>query len=209
MSMNIAVVAASGRSGKVFVEDALKAGHSISAGAHNANTLSPHPRLVVVECDATKKRDVENLIRGQDAVVSLIGHVKGSPRRVQTDAMNILHQAMRAEGIDRLVSLTGTGVRFPGDNVSIVDRILNGAIMIIDPQRIQDGKEHVELLQKSDLDWTVIRVLKLQNTNPKPFRLRLHGPAKWIVGRKEVAQAILRVLEERSFSKKAPIIGRR
>ena len=115
---------------------------------------------------------------------------------------------MKELDIKRLVSLTGTGVRFSADKISLIDRILNLSISIIDPARVKDGKNHVEVLKRSALDWTVIRVLKLQNVPPKPFELREHGPTKWYVGRQEVAQAVLQVLEQRSFIKQAPIIGR-
>ena len=56
----------------------------------------------------------------------------------------------------RLISLTGTGVRFPGDKITLIDRILNLSISIIDPKRIKDGKNHVTLLKNSDLDWYVM-----------------------------------------------------
>ena len=114
---------------------------------------------------------------------------------------------MQSQHVQRLVSLTGTGVRFAGDRITIADRILNLAITIIDPARIRDGKEHVEMIKKSRLDWTVIRVLKLQDVHPRPFVLSEHGPTKLYVSRKEVAQAVLQVLERHSFSQQAPIIG--
>ena len=206
--MNIAVIAANGRSGKVFVEQALAAGHSIRAGVHGKSELTTHADLEIVQCDATKKSEVENLIKGQDAVVSFIGHVKGSPAHVQTDAMRVLCTAMEHEGITRLISLTGTGVRFPGDKISLIDRILNTSIAVIDPKRIQDGKDHVVLLQQSSLEWTVIRVLKLQNIQPKSFSLKPGGPTKWVVGREEVAAAVLQVIEQDSFIRQAPIISK-
>ena len=206
--MNIAVVAANGGSGKVFVEYALNAGHSVRAGVRGTNTLAPHPNLTVVECDATNSNQVANLIDGQDAVVSFIGHVKGSPAHVQTDAMRTLSTEMHSRGITRLVSLTGTGVRFPGDHITLIDRFLNMGIGIVDPERIQDGKDHVALLQAGTLNWTVIRVLKLQNIAPKPFSLKAGGPTKVMVGREEVALATLQVLENGSFIKAAPIISR-
>ena len=206
--MNIAVIAANGRSGKIFVERALAAGHSIRAGVHRTNNLSAHSRLSVVACDATKQSDLQELIKGQDAVVSFIGHVKGSPPYVQTDAMRALIVALQAQGLRRVVSLTGTGVRFPGDHITMVDRILNVSIRLIDPARISDGQEHVEILKQSDLDWTILRVLKLQNTSPRPFVLREHGPTKWFVSREEVATAALQVLEQGSFIKQAPILSK-
>ncbi len=207
--MKIAVIAANGRSGRAFVEHALAAGHSIRAGVHLGGTFTAQTGLTIVECDATNLAEVEKLIEGQDAVVSFIGHVKGSPAHVQTDAMRVISTAMQQQGLTRLVSLTGTGVRFPGDAISIVDRILNASIGIIDPKRIEDGKDHVALLQQTSLDWTVIRVLKLQNIHPGPFSLKVNGPTKWVVGREEVARAVLQVLQDGSFVKEAPIISYR
>ena len=205
--MNIAVIAASGQSGKAFVEQALNAGHSVRAGVRRTNTLTSHPRLQIVTCDATNQTDVEALIKDQDAVVSCIGHVKNSPAQVQTEAMRTIVAVMQRQGMSRLVSLTGTGVRFPGDNINIMDRLLNSGILLVDPARIQDGKDHVALLQQTELAWTVIRVLKLQNTKLRPFHLTLHGPAKVIVSRQEVALAMLQVLEDETFIQQAPIVS--
>ena len=113
---------------------------------------------------------------------------------------------MKSAGIKRIVSLTGTGVRFPGDRITIADRFLNLGIGIVDPARIEDGKNHVEVLKASNLDWTIIRVLKLQNVSSEPFQLLQNGPTKIYVGRTEVAEAVLQVLEQSSFIRQAPII---
>lgn len=206
--MNIAVIAANGRSGNAFVKQALAAGHSVRAGVYKSNNLQEHPNLTIVECDATNKDDLANLIKGQDAAVSFIGHVKGSPAQVQTNTMRVLVEAMNEQNITRLVSLTGTGVRFPGDKITLMDRILNLSISIIDPARIKDGKDHVAFLQQTDLDWTIIRVLKLQNVKAKPFTLKQSGPTKLYVGRDEVAKATLQVLEQNTFICRAPIISK-
>lgn len=207
--MNIAVVAANSRSGKAFVELALQQGHSVRAGVYHTNTLAPHKNLSVLTCDATSQDDLENLLDGQDAVVSFIGHVKNSPATVQTDAIKAIVRAMKKLGMRRIISLTGTGVRLPGDRITFLDRILNASISLIDPNRVNDGKLHAKVLQESNLDWTIIRVLKLQNTKPKTFSLKSHGPTKLYVSRQDVARAALQVIEEQSFVKQAPIIGKK
>jgi putative NADH-flavin reductase len=208
IAMHIAVIAANGRTGKAFVREALAAGHRIRAGVFHGNDLPQHERLEVVPCDATDRQQLMRLVQGTDAVVSLIGHVKGSPARVQTEAMQALVSVMADLGTKRLVSLTGTGVRFPGDRITLIDRILNLAVGIVDPARVSDGREHVRVLQATDLDWTVIRVLKLQNVAARAFKLSANGPTKWYVGRREVAQAILQVLDQHSFVRQAPILCR-
>lgn len=206
--MKIAVIGANGRSGQAFVEQALAAGHYVNAGIRGRSFIKPHNNLAIVECDATNEAQLKNLLFGQDAVASFIGHVKSSEANVQTVAIQKVIFVSKQLGIERLVSLTGTGVRFTGDKISIIDRLLNLSISIIDPARVSDGKSHVEAIKASDLDWTVIRVLKLQNVAPKPFKLLNNGPTKWYVGRQEVAQAVLQVLEQRSFIQQSPIIGK-
>ena len=88
-----------------------------------------------------------------------------------------------------------------------MDYLLNAAVSLIDPARVQDGRDHAAVLQASQLDWTIIRVLKLQNVPARPFVLTPHGPTKLYVGRDEVAAAILQVLEQHTFVGEMPIIS--
>ncbi|HET9173939.1 MAG TPA: NAD(P)H-binding protein [Candidatus Saccharimonadales bacterium] len=206
--MKLAVIAASGRSGRAFIEQALAAGHDITANVHRRNTLPSHPHLTVMIGDATDAAYMEQLVVGNEAVVSLIGHTRRSPKDVQTKATEALIAAMQKQGVRRVVSLTGTGVRMPGDIIPLMDRVLNLGISLVDPARIRDGIRHAEILQTSNLEWTILRVLKLQNTKPRAFTLTEHGPAKVIVSRAEVAAAILEMLERDEFVRQAPIVSR-
>ena len=206
--MNIAVIAANGRLGSVFVEEALAAGHSVRAGIRGEHHLAAHPRLEIVQCDATDPTDLKNLLQNQQVVCSAIGHVKGSQADVQTQATRVLVEVMNLMGLKRFVDVTGTGVRFPGDKISLVDRFLNFGVGVVDPARVKDGIDHVEVLKSSDLDWTTIRILKLQNVEARPYILTLNGPTKWYVGRREVARALVEVIEKNTFLKQSPIISR-
>ncbi|MEO8105664.1 MAG: NAD(P)H-binding protein [Candidatus Saccharibacteria bacterium] len=206
--MKIAVIAANGRTGRAFVAAALRAGHQVRAGIHTHRSLVATPGLTFIECDATQEAEVTKLILGQDAVVSFIGHSRRSPADVQTNAMKVIVSAMDKLNQKRIISLTGTGVRFPNDKITLTDRILNMSIDIIDPKRVVDGINHVEVLKNSELDWTIIRVLKLTAGRKRQFSLHANGPTKPFVSRQEVAQAVLELLEQHSFIRNAPIIGR-
>jgi len=203
--MKIAVIAANGRSGREFVKKALQAGYQVRAGVFSS-LIPEEKNLEIISCNATDVEQMRDLIHGCDAVVSFIGHVKGSPDTVQTDAIKNAVEAMRSENIKRIISLTGTGVRLPEDNPGLVDKILNIAVNITDPKRINDGIMHAKVLRDSGLDWTIIRVLKLQNTKPKPFILKFNGPAKVITSRSEVADAVLIALADPKMVKQSPVI---
>jgi putative NADH-flavin reductase len=206
--MRIAVIAANGRLGTAFVEAALKAGHMVRAGVRGSHSFAVHPGLEVIECDATKPDELRALFANQDVVMSAIGHVKGSAPDVQTVATKAVVSVMNELNITRYVDVTGTGVRFAGDKVTLVDRFLNFGVGVADPARVKDGIDHQEVLKESDLDWTTVRVLKLQNVPKGSFSLQLHGPTKPYVGREEVAQALLQVIEKDSFIKQAPILSK-
>lgn len=205
--MKIAVLAASGRLGQAFVAEALARGHQVRAGIRSGEYFLQNSDLEVVYCDATNIDEVKVLIQDCDAVVSCIGHVKGSAPDVQTKATKVVIRAMGQSGINRFVDVTGTGVRMPGDAIPLIDYILNMAVKLVDPQRIADGIAHTHVLEKSDVDWTIIRVLKLQTNSKKPYKLLLHGPTKLYVSRQDTARAMLDVIESGSFIKQAPIIG--
>lgn len=206
--MKVAVIAANGRSGSVFVKEALAAGHTVRAGVYGQHSLPEHEKLEVLQCDATKPEDLTKLLAGCDTVASFIGHGKKSPAHVQTDAISLAIKTANKLGIKRIISLTGTGVRFPGDKITLIDRFLNFGIARVDPKRIKDGKDHVEVLKQSSLDWTIVRVLKLSNGTAGAFTLKIHGPAKLLTPREEVAKACLEALESEAYIKTAPVIGK-
>jgi hypothetical protein len=206
--MNIAIIAANGRLGKALVEAALADGHSVRAGTRGTSHFKDTPHLTAIPCDATNYYEVKALIKGQDVVFSCIGHVRNSLPDVQTIATKIIMKAMKELGVKRFITLTGTGVRQPGDRITLIDRCLNFGIMLLDRKRVIDGRRHVKVLEKSDSDWTVIRVLKLQFENNRPYTLRENGPTLPFVSRKEAARAMLEVAEKRTFIREMPIIAR-
>lgn len=206
--MTIAVVGAAGRTGRLFVAKALAAGHIVRAGYLVHNPFSAHENLVAMHCDATNRSDVSALLQNCDAVVSTLGHGKHTPPHMQRDAMRVITACMQQFGICRIVSLTGTGARQTGDTITIADRIMTAGMSIWDSARIQDGKDHIAVLQASNLDWTVLRVSKLQNMPARPFSLQIHGPAAFSTSRHEVAAAVLAILETKQFVQQTPMMSR-
>lgn len=207
--MKIAVIGSNGRTGRVFVAAALTAGHDIVAGVHHESRLQAHPRLTTLPCDATQQKEVAALIKDTDAVVMLLGHVRGSSPTVQTDATRVVIAEMKKAGVRRLVSLTGTGVRIKGDIIPWFDQLLNRLVEQIDPARIHDGRTHTEEIQRSELDWTIVRVLKLESHHTHDVAFTEHGPTSLWVSRTQVAQSILELLEAKTFLRSLPILSPR
>lgn len=207
VNKTIAIIAANGRTGQALVTVALETGMRIRAGYHGKNTLPRHENIVAIRCDATNEAEVRQLLDGADVVVSLIGHVKDSPAKVQSDSIQTIVNVMNELNIKRIFSLTGTGVRFPGDTPNLLDKLLNTSIKIIDPERISDGIAHAQFLASTNLNWTIIRVLKLTNgKHSGRVTFSPSGPAELLTPRSRVAKAIVQLVESGEYVKKSPVI---
>jgi hypothetical protein len=109
--------------------------------------------------------------------------------------------------------LTGTGAREEGDTPSIIDTVLNLFVKLVDPERINDGVEHVKVLKNSGLDFTVVRVLKLGNGEWERdgevgvYKLTVGGPAELLTPRKKVAKVIVDLVNDQNFVGKCPVVS--
>ena len=202
----IGVIGANGRTGKICVEKLLDKGYGVKAAVHTHNTIRPHPNLTVHTVDGANPNQVNDWVAGCDTVVSLIGHSRKSASWVQTETTQSLVAACKQHNIQRLISLTGTGVRFSGDQPSVIDRFLNFVIAKIDPNRIADGISHAEVLKQSDLEWTIVRVLKLTNGPAQSYTLSQSGPARLFTARYTIAEVVCDLLASNIFLRQAPII---
>src|SRR4051812_44582971 len=110
--MNYVILGATGATGTKLVEQALAAGHQVTAVARQASdvTVGAHPRLAIVEGRATEPGDLERILPGHDAVLSAIGSRSRKKNTVRSDVARAVVAAMQKHGIARLVWLDGYGV---------------------------------------------------------------------------------------------------
>lgn len=206
--MTIAVLGAHGRSGRIFIKLALENGHSIIAGVRTAYDRPKHPKITFQKCDATNADEVRALTAKADILISLIGHGKGVQKDLHVASTKAVLAALQSLPPKRYISLTGTGVRTPGDKITLMDRVLTAGILLLDRNRVIDGRKAFALLYASNISWTLIRVVKLTNGTGSGYQLRPHGPGKILVPRTEAAYAILTCLEKDMYLQSAPIISK-
>jgi len=209
--MKICIFGADGRTGFEVLQCAKNKGFEIVAFVHNKKSFKFDKNdTQVVKGDVLNYQQVLQACSGVAAIVSVLGHINGSDPRIQTKGICNIIKAMKESGISRIISLTGTGVRIPGDRPSFIDKILNFVIKTVDPERIEDGIEHSKVLQVSGLNWTIVRVLKLNRSEKsiKNYTLTTGGPAELNTSRKKVAQVIVDLLEDGNYFGKMPVISR-
>jgi uncharacterized protein YbjT (DUF2867 family) len=193
--MRIAVLGASGRTGRLVVEQAIERGHE--------------PRLVVRRPEAALDetwavadgRDAAALavaLRGCDAVAFAIGPTGPADPRVVTECLAATLQAMSASGVRRIAVVTADGPHADsGDPLSrfVAKPILNRLLR----ESFADFRSAEELLRTSDVEWTVIRPSRLTDRPTRRYRARRNA-SLWFgikTSRPATAAAVLDALEDR------------
>ena len=209
--MKICIFGADGRTGTEVVNYAKNKGYDVTAFVYRKKTTRGLSQdIKIVQGNILNYEDVYNVLKDTDVVISTVGHIKNSDPLMQTKGITNIIKAMQELQIKRVISLTGTGVRINGDKPSILDKILNIAVKIIDPNRVTDGVEHAKVMQNSNLEWTIVRVLKLNQSEKEPgdYRLTEHGPAEFPTNRKKVAKVLVDLIQDKNFIQKMPIISK-
>ena len=208
--MRIVVFGASRGVGLKVVEQALQAGHQVTAFVRTPSTFNlNHPNLTVVQGDAMDAAAVEKAVAGQDAVISALGPARPPvPGMMEASAKNIL-AAMEKHGVRRLISTTGAGVRQPQDQPKVSDRFIGVLLNLLAKDVVVDSANNVKLIQNSDLDWTVVRFPRLMDGDAKGKQRfgYVSKDSSTQLSRADAAAAVLKELTEKKWVKKLPLVS--
>lgn len=152
---------------------------------------------------------MEKVVAGADAVLSALGHTKTSTGDVQTRGTTHIVAAMKKHGVRRLVSLTGAGVRDPGDRPKLVDRVFSGLLKLLQRDVLEDAERHAEVIKGSGLEWTIVRAPRLTG-GPATGKYRVGAVGEnsgTKVSRADVAGFMLHGLTDDSYVGQAPMVS--
>jgi len=207
--MVITVFGASGKVGRYLVAEALARGHSVRAFIHRTNDFPNHPRLTLVKGDIHDVQSVANAVFGSQAVLCTLSSWKSPGKDVVSSGIRAIIPAMNANGIDRIVTVTGSGAFTDEEQPSFLRRCGHTFGKLVAGKVIADGEEHIRLLQASGLDWTTLRSPVMNNGARIFYKLSMRPAPTWqYVPRKAVAKAMLDQLDGASYSRSAPFIHR-
>lgn len=207
----IALFGASGQSGQQFLTKALAKGYIIKALVRNPESFAQQSvNLTVIKGDILNAADVTQTIKGCDVVVSLFGHVKDSPEWLQTNGTKNIVEAMKQHGIKKIVSLSGGGLPFPAkDQPKFADKLIRTIMKIVVPKILNDAAAHHQVLEKSKLDWIIVRAPRLNNDAPKgTYRVGWVGVnASTKISRADLADFIIMQVESNDFVGQMPFVS--
>jgi len=208
--MKIVVFGASGGIGIKIVEQALQAGHTITAFVRSPSKITiQHPNLALFQGDVMDATAVEKAIIGQDAVISTLGPTRPPvPGMMETAAQNIV-AGMKKHGIRRIISTTGAGVRQPQDKPKLMDHLIGALLNLLAKGVVLDSAANVKVIQASDLDWTVVRFPRLMDgAHTGKYRLGyVSKDSSTQLSRADGADFVLKELTGKQWLRKLPLVS--
>lgn len=207
----IALFGATGQTGQEFLKIALAQGYSVKALARTPQKINlEHPNLIIVKGNVLNPQEVQQTIEGGDVVVSLFGHVKDSPEWLQTNGTTNIVAAMKQANVHKIISLSGGGLPFPEkDQPKFADKMIRLIMKVAVPKILNDAIKHHEVLEKSGLEWIIVRGPRLTNEAKKEtYRVGWVGVnASTKIGRADLADFILQQVEEDKFHRQMPFVS--
>jgi len=207
----IACFGATGQTGREFLKLALEQGYAVKALVRNPDKLTTtDKKLEVVQGDVLNSEDVHRTVQGCDIVVSLFGHVKDSPKWLQTNGTKHIVNSMKQKNIHKIISLSGGGVPYPEkDEPKFADKMIRFILKIAAPNVLYDGIEHHKVLEESGLDWVIIRAPRLTKDEKKgTYRVGWVGVnASTKIARADLADFILKQVTDNQFIRQMPFVS--
>ena len=204
--MKLTVFGATGGTGKQVVEQALAAGHHVTALVRDPAKLTiTHPALTVRRGNVLEPEDVFNSVSGAEAVVVSLGSTANNPDSVVSKGTANVVDAMQKAGVARLIVVTSLGVGESKDQVPFFFKALMATAL---RKTMQDKEAQETLVKASGLDWTIVRPGGLTD-GPRTGQYRYGLDPKLVAGqvaRADVAEFVLKQLTDTQFLRKAPAI---
>lgn len=204
----IAVIGGTGKSGTYLVKELLKQSYSIRLLHRDPSKVEiTNPLLEVVQGDARNSKAIENLLQGCAAVISTLGQPKGEPSVFSQATKNIL-QAMEKHGIKRYLVTTGLSVDAPGDHKNEHVQFATGWMYENYPETTKDKQVEQELLLESNLDWTMVRLpLIVQTDELFPVAVSLEDCPGDSISAADLARFLVGQLSDQQYFRKSPFIA--
>ena len=167
--MKLTIIAATGGVGRELLQQALAAGHDVTAVVRNPGKLSRQVRAITTDLTAPDPAALESAVAGADAVLSGLGPHSNADAGIAAQGMPAIVAAMHATGVRRIVAVSAAPVSTvptrsnpsppehdPGDGFfmrHVLSHIANARLGKV----FADLAQMEDILARSGLDWTVVR----------------------------------------------------
>jgi putative NADH-flavin reductase len=205
--MKLLIIGATGRTGRLLVQQALAEGHEVTALVRDPSKLQmQHECLRVAAGSVLDAASVDAAAAGQDAVLSSLGTNQWRrPTTLFSDSARILLAAMQRHRVRRLIRITGIGVRETlGHGPFLYEHFF---YPFFTKKTYEDKDRMEEIIEESAVEWIIVRPGVLTN-GPATGNYRaitdLTGVKIGAISRADVAAFMLAQLTSDRYLRQMP-----
>ncbi len=162
----IAIIGSTGSTGKELVRLALESNYAVTVVERRPNSTQPRENLRVVKGDVTDLESLVAAFENIDCVVSCFGPAK---HREVGDLMSAgttnIVKACEKKRVKRLVFMSGI-LQSEGEELSLLDNLAFKLLRLYFNQSYKSKIIAETAIQKSALDWVIVRAVALTQTQP-------------------------------------------
>jgi putative NADH-flavin reductase len=209
-NIKIAVIGGTGKSGQYLIKHLIEKGYTFKALVRNPQHFTEiYPLAEIVIGDVTNPDAVHELLKGCNAVISMLGMglPPGNPTQFANATRNILN-AMQAHNILRYIVTTGLNVDTPFDKKSAETAAATAWMRQNFPASTQSKQEEYELLAASTARWTMLRLPMIELTDElRPVSISVTDCPGNHISAASLADFAVRQLFDDSYMRQAPFIA--
>ncbi len=220
MTQRILLLGATGRTGRLVLEEALSRGLEVVALVRSPEALTHNdPRLTVVVGTPSSIADVERAMTGCDAVISALNNNRASdapwakpvsPPGFMAGVMRNILAAAKTHGLRRVVLMSAAGAGDSFDDMPWIMRWLVRRTNL--GHTFRDHDEQEALLKASGLDWSIVRPVGLHDGEPRGslvFSVKNQPKPAMRIARRSVARRLVESLNDRAAVGQSPVLSER
>ena len=200
--MKLAVIGASGGTGRELVRAALDEGDEVTAVVRDPARLAfGHANLQIVRGDAMSVDSLRAAIGPRhDAVLSTLGVARGRERvTVLSEGTHNILSAMRSAGVERLVAMSAAGMHPDDADPFVLRYVAKPILQIVFRELYADTARMENVLINSEIAWTIVVPTRLTDGKASTYRLAIdrNVPNAFQVSRANVARCMIEAVRNR------------
>ncbi|CAM4157705.1 SDR family oxidoreductase [Bacillus paramycoides] len=154
----IAILGANGKVGKFLINQALEKGYQVRILTRNSKNMRiTNENIETISGDARDFSAIQELLQGCKAVINAVGQPKNESYIFSTVTKHIL-KVMKEYEMKRYILISGGSLNVKGDKKRIVNKIGANLFQLFLPKMMQDKYKELQIIQRSDVDWTIVRL---------------------------------------------------
>lgn len=209
--MKLALVGATGRTGRHALAAALDHGHDAAVLVRDPAKLpdAAKDRVRAVVGGSTDPEAIAALLSGADAVVSALGPTGKQPH-LHTRTARALIDVMTTAGPRRFAGVSGAGIDVPGDLKAPKDKAISWLIRTLGGDVVKDKPAEYALWAASGLDWTLVRPPRLVDgpRSDRPLEHDAHRSTRsTTITRADLGVFLIDVVEQGLYLRTAPFVA--